>query len=134
MLNECVLIGRLCADPSLRYTTNGTAVCKFTLAVNRRFNREETDFIDCVCWKGLAENVANYTGKGSLVAVQGSIQTGSYETKDGQRRKTFEVNCDQVVFLDRKKDGQSKPKDQWDELGTEIELTDSTEGSDDIPF
>jgi len=78
--------------------------------------------------------VANYTGKGSLVAVQGSIQTGSYETKDGQRRKTFEVNCDQVVFLDRKKDGQSKPKDQWDELGTEIELTDSTEGSDDIPF
>jgi len=134
MLNECVLIGRLCADPSLRYTTNGTAVCKFTLAVNRRFNREETDFIDCICWKGLAENVANYTGKGSLVAVQGSIQTGSYETKDGQRRKTFEVNCDQVVFLDRKKDGQSKPKDQWDELGTEIELTDSTEGSDDIPF
>ena len=134
MLNECVLIGRLCADPSLRYTTNGTAVCKFTLAVNRRFNREETDFIDCVCWKGLAENVANYTGKGSLVAVQGSIQTGSYETKDGQKRKTFEVNCDQVVFLDRKKDGQSKPKDQWDELGTEIELTDSTEGSDDIPF
>ena len=132
MLNECVLIGRLCADPSLRYTTNGTAVCKFTLAVNRRFNREETDFIDCVCWKGLAENVANYTGKGSLVAVQGSIQTGSYETKDGQKRKTFEVNCDQVVFLDKKKDGQSKPKDQWDDLGTEIE---SMEGSDDIiPF
>jgi len=132
MLNECVLIGRLCADPSLRYTTNGTAVCKFTLAVNRRFNREETDFIDCVCWKGLAENVANYTGKGSLVAVQGSIQTGSYETKDGQKRKAFEINCDQVVFLDKKKDGQSKPKDQWDDLGTEIE---SMEGSDDIiPF
>jgi single-stranded DNA-binding protein len=64
--------------------------------------------------------------------VQGSIQTGSYETKDGQKRKTWEINCDQVVFLDRKKDGQSKPKDQWDYLGTEIE---STEGSDDIiPF
>ena len=131
MLNNVTLIGRLCADPSLRYTTNGTAVCKFTLAVNRRFNREETDFIDCVCWKGTAENVANYTGKGSLVAVQGSIQTGSYETKDGQKRKTFEINCDQVVFLDRKKDGQSKPKDQWDYLGTEIE---STKGSDDVPF
>jgi len=131
MLNNVTLIGRLCADPSLRYTTNGTAVCKFTLAVNRRFNREETDFIDCVCWKGTAENVANYTGKGSLVAVQGSIQTGSYETKDGQKRKTWEINCDQVVFLDRKKDGQSKPKDQWDYLGTEIE---STEGSDDVPF
>jgi len=120
-------------DPELRYTTNGTAVCKFTLAVNRRFNKEQTDFIDCVCWKGLAENVANYTGKGSLVAVHGSIVTGSFETQDGQKRKTFEVNCDQVVFLDRKKeDGQSKPKDQWDDLGTEIE---STEGSDDVvPF
>lgn len=132
MLNNVTLIGRLCADPSLRYTTNGTAVCKFTLAVNRRFNREETDFIDCVCWKGLAENVANYTAKGSLVGVKGSIETNPYETKDGQKRKAVEVNCDQVVFLDRKKDGQSKPKDQWDDLGTEIE---STEGSDDIvPF
>lgn len=134
MLNNVTLVGRLVRGAELRYAKSGTAVCKFTLAVNRRFKREETDFIDCVCWKGLAENVANYTGKGSLVAVQGSIQTGSYETKDGQKRKTFEVNCDQVVFLDKKKDGQSKPKDQWDDLGTEIELTDSTEGSDDVPF
>ena len=133
MLNSVTLIGRMTRDPELRYTTNGTAVCKFTLAVNRRFNKEQTDFIDCVCWKGLAENVANYTGKGSLVAVHGSIVTGSFETQDGQKRKTFEVNCDQVVFLDRKKeDGQSKPKDQWDDLGTEIE---STEDSDDVvPF
>ena len=132
MLNSVTLIGRMTRDPELRYTTNGTAVCKFTLAVNRRFNKEQTDFIDCVCWKGLAENVANYTGKGSLVAVHGSIATGSFETQDGQKRKTFEVNCDQVVFLDRKKDGQSKSKDQWDDLGTEIE---STEGSDDVvPF
>ena len=133
MLNSITLIGRMTRDPELRYTTNGTAVCRFSLAVNRRFNREETDFIDCVCWKGLAENIANYTGKGSLVAVHGSIVTGSFETQDGQKRKTFKVNCDQVVFLDRKKeDGQSKPKDQWDDLGTEIE---STEGSDDVvPF
>jgi single-strand DNA-binding protein len=134
MLNNVTLVGRLVRDAELRYAKSGTAVCKFTLAVDRKFNREQTDFIDCVCWKGLAENVANYTGKGSLVAVQGSIVTGSYEGRGGQKRKTFEINCDQVVFLDRKKDGQSKPKDQWDELGTEIELTDSTEGSDDIPF
>lgn len=131
MLNNVTLVGRLVRDAELRYAKSGTAVCKFTLAVNRRFKREETDFIDCVCWKGTAENVAQYTGKGSLVAVQGSIQTGTYENKDGQKRKTFEINCDQVVFLDRKKDGQGKPKDQWDDLGTEIE---STEGSDDIPF
>ena len=133
MLNNVTLVGRLVRDAELRYAKSGTAVCKFTLAVNRRFNREETDFIDCVCWKGLAENVANYTGKGSLVAVQGSIQTGSYETKDGQKRKTWEINCDQVVFLDRKKeDGQSKPKDQWDDLGTEVDVTDEVDS--DIPF
>lgn len=132
MLNSVTLIGRMTRDPELRYTPNGTAVCKFTLAVNRRFNKEQTDFIDCVCWKGLAENVANYTGKGSLVGVKGSIETNPYETKDGQKRKAVEVNCDQVVFLDRKKDGQSKSKDQWNDLGTEIE---STEGSDDVvPF
>lgn len=132
MLNSVTLIGRMTRDPELRYTTNGTAVCRFSLAVNRRFNREETDFIDCVCWKGLAENVANYTAKGSLVGVKGSIETNPYETKDGQKRKAVEVNCDQVVFLDRKKeDGQSKPKDQWDDLGTEIE---STEDSDVVPF
>ena len=84
--------------------------CITTLAVDRKFNREQTDFIDCVCWKGLAENVANYTGKGSLVAVQGSIVTGSYEAKDGQKRKTWEINCDQVVFPTARKMVRANPK------------------------
>ena len=70
MLNRIILIGRLTRDPELKYTTNGTAVATFSLAVNRKFNREETDFIDIVAWRGLAENAANYLSKGRLAAVE----------------------------------------------------------------
>lgn len=123
MLNSVILVGRMTRDPELRYTTNGNAVCTFTVAVNRKFKREDTDFINCVAWKGLAENVANFTGKGSLVAVQGSLQIRKWEDKDGNKRSTPEVIGDQVIFLDHKKD--SGPKEStpsgWDDLGTEVD-------------
>ena len=147
MLNRVILIGRLTHDPELRYTPNGTAVCRFTLAVNRRYNREQTDFIDIVAWRGLAENCANYLGKGRLAAVDGSIQVRTYETQDGQKRKVTEVVAEDIRFLDRagtsgsetRGSFQNQPKkDQWDDLGTEISLddidfVDSTE-DDEIPF
>lgn len=147
MLNKVILIGRLTHDPELRYTPSGTAVCRFTLAVNRRYNREQTDFIDIVAWRGLAENCANYLGKGRLAAVDGSIQVRTYETQDGQKRKVTEVVADDIRFLDRagtsgseaRGSFQNQPKkDQWDDLGTEISLddidfVDSTE-DDEIPF
>ncbi|HAA08288.1 MAG: single-stranded DNA-binding protein [Syntrophomonadaceae bacterium] len=147
MLNRVILIGRLTHDPELRYTQNGTAVCRFTLAVNRRYNREQADFIDIVTWRGLAENCANYLGKGRLAAVEGSIQVRTYETQEGQKRKVTEVIADDVRFLDRGGTGgsaakasfPSKPQqDQWDDLGTEVSLddidfVDSTE-DDEIPF
>ena len=101
MLNSVVLIGRLTRDPELKYTTSGTAVCNFTLAVNRKFNKEETDFIDIVVWKGLAENFSNYLAKGRMAAVEGSLQIRNYETKDGQKRKVAEVVANDVRFLDK---------------------------------
>jgi single-strand DNA-binding protein len=117
-MNQFTGIGRMVRDPEFQFTPQGTAVCKFTIAINRRFQREETDFIDCVAWKSLAENVANFTAKGSLVAVQGSLQIRKWE-KDGNKRSAPEINCDQVEFLDRKKD--SAPKETassgWDSLG-----------------
>jgi single-strand DNA-binding protein len=144
MLNKVVLIGRLTRDPELRYTTNGTAVCRFSLAVNRRYNREQVDFIDVVAWRGLAENCANYLGKGRLAAVDGSIQVRSYEGQDGQKRKVTEVVADNVRFLDRggtsdseaKASCPNKPqKDQRDDEVTmnDIDFVDSTE-DDEIPF
>lgn len=104
MLNKVILIGRLVRDPELRYTPNGKAVANFTLAVDRGFKDKETgesqaDFIRIVTWDKQAELCANNLGKGRLVAVDGSIRTGSYE-KDGQKVYTTDVQASRVVFLD----------------------------------
>jgi single-strand DNA-binding protein len=112
MLNTVILIGRLTRDPDQRYTPNGVAVTKFTLAVDRGFTNKqgekETDFIDVVVWQKLAENCASYLGKGRLVAVEGRLQIRSYDDKEGIRRKVAEVVARNVKFLDKAKDGGSQ--------------------------
>lgn len=147
MLNSVILIGRLTRDPELRYTTNGTAVCQFTLAVQRKYNKDEADFIDIVAWRGLAENCANYLGKGRLAAVEGRLQIRSYETQDGQKRRVTEVIADDVRFLDRAASGSGSgvttfstndSQDDWNDLGREVSLEDidivDRNGDDEIPF
>jgi len=131
VLNKVILIGRLTRDPELKYTPNGTAVATFTLAVNRKFNKDETDFIDIVVWRGLAENCANFLGKGRLVAIDGRLQVRTYETQEGAKRKVAEVVADDVRFLDKPAGSsaaegyQSSAKmDDWEELGKEIKLED----------
>ena len=109
-MNNTVLIGRLCADPELRYLPTGTATCNFTLAVDRGLSKDKkqemeaknqptADFLRIVVWGKMAESCANFLAKGRLVAVQGRIQTGSYE-KDGQRVYTTDINAQQVEFLE----------------------------------
>ena len=99
-MNHVTLIGRLTRDPELRYTPNGVAVCKFTLAVDRAFSKEkETDFIPIVVWQKLAEACGNNLGKGRLVAVEGRLQIRSYE-KDGNKHRIAEVVASEVKFLD----------------------------------
>ena len=104
-MNKVFLIGRLVRDPELRYTSSNIPVATFSLAVNRNFagqnGERETDFINIVVWRKQAENVKKYITKGSLVAVEGRIQTGSYE-KDGQRVYTTDVVADNVQFLESK--------------------------------
>lgn len=97
-INRVVLLGNMTRDPELRRTGNGKAVTNFTLALNR-YNNDEADFVDCVCWERIAENTAQYCSKGSKVAVEGSIQTGSYVDKDGHNRKTVNVLCNRVEFI-----------------------------------
>lgn len=97
-INRVVLLGNMTRDPELRRTRNGKAVTNFTLALNR-YNNDEADFVDCVCWERIAENTAQYCSKGSKVAVEGSIQTGSYVDKDGHNRKTVNVLCNRVEFI-----------------------------------
>lgn len=130
MINRVVLVGRLTRDPELRYTPSGVAVCRFSLAVNRNYKakdgQQEADFINIICWRGLAENVANYTRKGSLVGVDGSIVTGKYE-KEGRTVYTFDVQADNVRFLDSKR--EQAGRDPFADDGQPIDIND-----DDLPF
>ncbi|XMB86707.1 single-stranded DNA-binding protein [Mycoplasmatota bacterium WC44] len=114
MINRVVLVGRLTKDPELRYTGSNIAVVTFTLAVNRNFaaqdGNREADFIQCIAWRKTAENISKYVRKGSLVGVDGRIQTGSYQAQDGSRRYTTDVVCDNVRFLDSR---ESAPQNDF---------------------
>ena len=102
-MNQVILIGRLTKDPELRFTAgSGKAVATFTIAVDRPFSKDRTaDFFRVVVWGKPAENCANYTSKGSQVAVQGRIQNNNYETQNGEKRYTTEIVADRVEFLSR---------------------------------
>lgn len=112
MINRVILVGRLTKDPILRKTQSGTSVVSFTLAVNRRIqNQEQTaDFINCTAWSKTAELVSQYVFKGSQVAVEGRIQTGSYEGQDGKRVYTTDVVVENVQFLDAKGSGGNEQR------------------------
>ena len=105
-MNKVFLIGRLTRDPELRYTGNNTAVASFSIAVNRNFTNQpgerEADFINIVVWRKQAENVKNYLTQGSQVAIDGRIQTRSYDDQDGKKRYVTEVVADNVEFLGSK--------------------------------
>ena len=109
-MNKVFLIGRLTRDPELRYTGNNTAVASFSIAVNRNFTNQsgerEADFINIVVWRKQAENVKNYLTQGSQVAIDGRIQTRSYDDADGKKRYVTEVVADNVEFLGSKASSQ----------------------------
>lgn len=102
-MNKVFLIGNLTKDPEMRSTQSGVAVCNFSIAVNRRFKKEngeqETDFLNVVAWRQLAELCSKYLAKGRKVAVTGSIQTRTYEAKDGSKRTAWDIVADEVEFL-----------------------------------
>lgn len=102
MLNRTVLVGRMTKDPEMRVSPSGVTVTTFTLAVNRAFKKDEADFISVVCFKKAAENVNNFCSKGSLVGVDGRIQSRSYDNKEGRRVYVTEVVADSVQFLETK--------------------------------
>ena len=121
MINRVVLVGRMTRDPELRRTPQGDAVTSFTLAVNRNFTsrdgQQQADFINCVVWRKPAENVERYCSKGSLVGVEGRIQTRSYDNSQGQKVYVVEVICDSVQFLEtraarERNQFQSQPQPQ----------------------
>ena len=148
-MNKAIIIGRLTRDPEMRTTTSGTNSTTFTVAVSRTYtdaNGERgTDFLNCVAWRKQAENIAKYCTKGSQVAVEGRIQTRSYDAQDGTKRYVTEIIADNVTFLggrgsnvpseDNYVGGNSSvdttdiSEDPFKDLGEEVALSD-----DDIPF
>lgn len=113
-MNKAILIGRLTKDPELKYTGSNIPVATFSLAVNRPFanqnGEKETDFINIVVWRKQAETAKNFISKGSLVAVEGRIQTRNYVAQDGTKKYITEVVADNIQFLETKK--QSQMRDQ----------------------
>lgn len=110
MINRVVLVGRLTRDPELRYTQNGAAVTSFTVAVNRQFTNSngerDADFIGCVVWRKDAENFANFTHKGSLVGIDGRIQTSSYDNQQGQRVYRTDVIVENFSLLESRAENE----------------------------
>ena len=133
-MNKVILIGRLTKDPELRYAQgNGTAVCKFTLAVSRPFKKDETDFINCIAFGKAAETINQYMAKGRQLAVTGSIRTGSYDAQDGTKRYTTDIAVDGFEFVGSGKGNsnnqQGNASNNSDEFGIEEPIY-----NDDLPF
>lgn len=133
-MNNVTLVGNITKDAELKFTSNGSAVASFTLAVSRAFKNangeKETDFINCVVWRKQAEVLAEYTGKGSKLAVRGRMQVRNYENKEGTRVYVTEVVVEEFTFLDSKKDKQPSQSgnDPFTKNSTEID------GLDNLPF
>lgn len=114
-MNKVVLIGRTTKSPELRYASGtGTAVCRFTLAVNRPYKKDETDFINCVAFGKIAETIAQYVLKGRQVAITGSIRTGSYENNAGNKIYTTDVALDGFEFIGNSNNNQGN-SGEWNQ-------------------
>lgn len=141
MLNKAILMGRLTRDPELRHTQSNTAVCSFTLAIDRdrkdQNGERQTDFIDCTAWGKTAEFVAKWFNKGTMAIAVGRIQSRKWQDQNGNNRTSIEVNCDEVSFGETKKAREANRSNYIDydpravqEVDECIELPDD----DDVPF
>lgn len=133
MINRVVLVGRLTKDPVLRKTQSNTSVTSFTCAVNRRFQAQEqtADFINCTAWNKTAEFISQYGKKGSLVGVEGRIQTRSYDDATGKRVYVTEVVCDSIQLLESKAVNESRMGGGYDVSMEQNYYQDTPEGNND---
>lgn len=131
MVNRTILQGRLCADPEMRRTNNGTAVCSFRVAWSETVKDRETKlFLNCVAWQGTAEMICKYFRKGKELAVEGRLSTREYQDRDGNNRSVTELTVDRVHFCGKNEDAQSMPP-RTDGKSQFVELD---EDDSDLPF
>lgn len=147
MLNVVALMGRLTADPELKTTPSGVAVCRFTLAVERNYAKSgterQTDFINCIAWRTTAEFISKYFVKGQLIVLDGSIQTGSYTDNNGNKRYSFDILVNNVNFTGDKRNtgnngNSNSSTNNQNNSYTDVPIPDSDDSSipalDDLPF
>lgn len=136
-MNKVILIGNLVRDPELRHTQQGKAVANFTVAINE-YN-DHVEFVDCVAWENLAQNLSTYCTKGSKVAVEGRIRKRQYQAKDGSNRYTTEIVANNIEFLNTRQNQvdndqggyqpQTEPQGNWEPGGGVVDISE-----DDLPF
>lgn len=147
MINSAILMGRLTADPELRSTTSGTSVTRFTIAVNRysKDGEDKADFINVTAWRKTAEFVSKYFRKGSMIAVQGSIQTDTYTDREGNKRYSFQIVANNVSFCGSKAEtyqteeetpvAQDQPSPSYESSdNSDFETIDDDDDGYDLPF
>ena len=147
-INKAILLGRLTRDPDLRKTTSGTSYCRFTVACDKRKTKDDQDpganFITCAAWRQNADFIGNYGEKGMLVAVEGSIETGSYTDRDGKKVYTTEVLVDRVQIAETRKQRSDYPSNGTSYTmaeasahaneGFDVGDSDAEVSGDDLPF
>ncbi len=132
-MNKCMLIGRITKDLELRETKSGKKVCEFTLATNR-VNGKDADFITCMVWDKQAENLCKFQGKGSLIGIDGTLRTDSYEVEGKKRQKTY-VMVNVIDFLGEKKEEKVDKNKPFEEFGQQFEVGQQLEIEDnEYPF
>lgn len=131
MVNRTILQGRLCADPEMRRTNNGTAVCSFRVAWSETVKDRETKlFLNCVAWQGTAEMICKYFRKGKELAVEGRLSTREYDDRDGNRRSVTEMTVDRVHFCGKNEDAQGT----FPRTDVKSQLAELDEDDSDLPF
>lgn len=131
MVNRTILQGRLCADPEMRRTQNGTAVCSFRVAWSETVKDRETKlFLNCVAWQGTAEMICKYFRKGKELAVEGRLSTREYDDRDGNRRSVTEMTVDRVHFCGKNEDAQGT----FPRTDVKSQLMELDEDDSDLPF
>lgn len=148
MINMVALMGRLTYEPELRTTPNGTSIIRFQVACNKNYQKDsqnrQADFIDCVAWRQTAEFISRYFHKGSMIAVEGTIQTSNYTDKDGNKRKQIEVLANNVSFCGGKAENGSQgtqraQNEQYTQGSMDIspdtsDFEEIVDDDDDLPF
>ena len=132
-LNKVILGGRLTADPELKQTPQGVAVTSFSIAVNRKGKEAQADFINCVAWRNNADFICRFFKRGSSICISGSVQTRSYDDKQGVKRTVTEIIADEAYFVDSK--GDSGTSEQGAPTFTAAQASfEEVSGDDDLPF